>query len=157
MRRVRSRAGCPSPRRWSLTPMTDTHSAAQRIERDADKTRDTLNGLIRDFDGSEILDVEIQEATLKSSDRRRGGPRPGDHPRRGRRQLHDRDGRGLEPLEGLGEGVPHHGGADRSARRDPGEQGPQAHGGLPGRDDYGVPRGAAGRHRRRRWADLRRP
>ena len=42
------------------------HSAAQRIERDADKARDTLNGLIRDFDGSEILDVEIQEATLKA-------------------------------------------------------------------------------------------
>lgn len=42
------------------------HSAAQRIERDADKARDTLNGLIRDFDGSEILDVEIQEATRKA-------------------------------------------------------------------------------------------
>uniref|UniRef100_UPI00345C2D4C DUF2493 domain-containing protein n=1 Tax=uncultured Caulobacter sp. TaxID=158749 RepID=UPI00345C2D4C len=42
------------------------HSAAQRIERDADKARDTLNGLIRDFDGSEILDVEIQDATRKA-------------------------------------------------------------------------------------------
>jgi hypothetical protein len=42
------------------------HSAAQRIERDADKARDTLAGLIRDFDGSEILDVEIQEATRKA-------------------------------------------------------------------------------------------
>jgi hypothetical protein len=42
------------------------HSAAQRIERDADKARDTLSGLIRDFDGSEILDVEIQEATRKA-------------------------------------------------------------------------------------------
>ena len=42
------------------------HSAAQRIERDADKARDTLNGLVRDFDGSEILDVEIQEATRKA-------------------------------------------------------------------------------------------
>lgn len=42
------------------------HSAAQRIERDADKARDTLAGLIRDFDGSEILDVEIQEATYKT-------------------------------------------------------------------------------------------
>jgi hypothetical protein len=39
------------------------HSAAQRIERDADKARDRLNGLLRDFDGSEVLDVEIQEAT----------------------------------------------------------------------------------------------
>jgi hypothetical protein len=42
------------------------HSAAQRIEREADKARDQLNGLIRDFDGSEILDVEIQEATRKT-------------------------------------------------------------------------------------------
>jgi hypothetical protein len=39
------------------------HSAAQRIERDADKARDSLNVLVRDFDGSEILDVEIQDAT----------------------------------------------------------------------------------------------
>ena len=39
------------------------HSAAQRIERDADKARDSLNTLLRDFDGSEVLDVEIQEAT----------------------------------------------------------------------------------------------
>lgn len=42
------------------------HSAAGRIERDADKARDSLGGLIRDFDGSEILDVEIQEATRKA-------------------------------------------------------------------------------------------
>jgi hypothetical protein len=42
------------------------HSAAQRIDREADKARDQLNGLIRDFDGSEILDVEIQEATRKT-------------------------------------------------------------------------------------------
>jgi hypothetical protein len=42
------------------------HSAAGRIERDADKSRDALNGLIRDFDGSEILDVEIQDATRKA-------------------------------------------------------------------------------------------
>ena len=42
------------------------HSAAQRIERDADKARDVLNGLLRDFDGSEILDVEIQEATRRA-------------------------------------------------------------------------------------------
>jgi hypothetical protein len=42
------------------------HSAAQRIERDGDKARDSLNGLVRDFDGSEILDVEIQEATRKA-------------------------------------------------------------------------------------------
>jgi hypothetical protein len=42
------------------------HSAAQRIERDADKGRDLLNGLIRDFDGSEVLDTEIQDATRKT-------------------------------------------------------------------------------------------
>jgi hypothetical protein len=42
------------------------HSAAQRIERDADKARDQLSGLIRDFDGSEVLDTEIQDATRKS-------------------------------------------------------------------------------------------
>ena len=42
------------------------HSAAQRIERDADKARDQLSGLVRDFDGSEVLDTEIQEATHKA-------------------------------------------------------------------------------------------
>jgi hypothetical protein len=42
------------------------HSAAQRIEREADKNRDTLNGLVRDFDGSEVLDTEIQDATRKA-------------------------------------------------------------------------------------------
>jgi hypothetical protein len=42
------------------------HSAAQRIERDADKARDQLSGLVRDFDGSEVLDTEIQEVTQKA-------------------------------------------------------------------------------------------
>jgi hypothetical protein len=42
------------------------HSAAQRIDRDADRARDALNGLLRDFDGSEILDTEIQDATRKA-------------------------------------------------------------------------------------------
>jgi hypothetical protein len=42
------------------------HSAHRRIERDGDKTRDTLNGLLRDFDGSEVLDVELQDATRKA-------------------------------------------------------------------------------------------
>lgn len=42
------------------------HSAAQRIEREADKSRDALNGLVRDFDGSEVLDTEIQDATRKA-------------------------------------------------------------------------------------------
>ena len=42
------------------------HSVAQRIERDADKARDQLGGLVRDFDGSEVLDTEIQQATRKA-------------------------------------------------------------------------------------------
>ncbi len=42
------------------------HSAAQRIERDADKARDALKGLARDFDGSEVLDVELQDATRRT-------------------------------------------------------------------------------------------
>lgn len=42
------------------------HSAAQRIEREADKARDELNRLVRDFDGSEIADTEMQEATHKA-------------------------------------------------------------------------------------------
>lgn len=42
------------------------HSAQQRIERDADKARDEMNRLLRDFDGSEIADSEIQEATAKA-------------------------------------------------------------------------------------------
>jgi len=42
------------------------HSAAQRIERDGDKARDLLTGLVRDFDGSEVLDVEIQDVTRRA-------------------------------------------------------------------------------------------
>jgi hypothetical protein len=42
------------------------HSAAQRIERDADKQRDVINRLVRDNDGSELADVELQEATAKA-------------------------------------------------------------------------------------------
>ncbi|MBB3892846.1 hypothetical protein GGQ61_003584 [Phenylobacterium haematophilum] len=42
------------------------HSMAQRIERDADKARDQLGGLVRDFDGSEVLDTEIQDVTRKA-------------------------------------------------------------------------------------------
>ena len=34
------------------------HSAGQRIEREADRARDDLNRLSRDFDGSEIADTE---------------------------------------------------------------------------------------------------
>jgi len=42
------------------------HSAAQRIEREADKARDDLGRLTRDFDGSEIADTEMQDATRKA-------------------------------------------------------------------------------------------
>ena len=43
------------------------HSAAGRIERDADRARDTMRSLDRDFDGSEAADVELQEATAKAT------------------------------------------------------------------------------------------
>jgi len=39
------------------------HSAAGRIERDADRARDRMRALERDFDGSEMADTELQEAT----------------------------------------------------------------------------------------------
>lgn len=42
------------------------HTVVQRIERDADRARDALGSLVRDFDGSEVLDVEIQAATAKA-------------------------------------------------------------------------------------------
>ena len=42
------------------------HSAAGRIERDADRARDTMRSLDRDFDGSEAADTELQEATVKA-------------------------------------------------------------------------------------------
>ena len=42
------------------------HSAAGRIERDADRARDTMRALDRDFDGSEAADVELQEATARA-------------------------------------------------------------------------------------------
>ncbi len=42
------------------------HSAAGRIERDADKARDAMVRLERDFDGSEMADTELQEATAKA-------------------------------------------------------------------------------------------
>ncbi|CAM2829432.1 DUF2493 domain-containing protein [Brevundimonas diminuta] len=41
------------------------HSAAGRIERDADRARDAMRRLDRDFDGSEAADVELQEATAR--------------------------------------------------------------------------------------------
>jgi len=42
------------------------HSAAGRIERDADRARDVMRRLDRDFDGSEASDVELQEATARA-------------------------------------------------------------------------------------------
>ena len=39
------------------------HSAASRIERAADRARDRMRGLERDFDGSELADSQLQEAT----------------------------------------------------------------------------------------------
>ncbi|CAN7661429.1 DUF2493 domain-containing protein [Phenylobacterium sp. LjRoot225] len=42
------------------------HSAAQRIDRDADNQRDDINRLVRDNDGSEIADVELQQAIAKT-------------------------------------------------------------------------------------------
>lgn len=39
------------------------HSAAGRIERDAERARDRMRILERDFDGSEMADTELQEAT----------------------------------------------------------------------------------------------
>jgi len=43
------------------------HSAAQRLERDADKARDRLVQLNRDFDGSEVVDNDIQETTRQAT------------------------------------------------------------------------------------------
>ncbi|MDQ1193914.1 hypothetical protein QE419_002680 [Brevundimonas vesicularis] len=42
------------------------HSAAGRIERDADRARDAMRALDRNFDGSEAADVELQDATAKA-------------------------------------------------------------------------------------------
>jgi len=39
------------------------HSAAGRIERDGDRARDRMRFLERDFDGSELADTELQDAT----------------------------------------------------------------------------------------------
>lgn len=41
------------------------HSAIERIRRDADRARDDARRLIRDFDGSEVADSELQEATQR--------------------------------------------------------------------------------------------
>lgn len=41
------------------------HSAIERIRRDADRARDDARRLMRDMDGSEVADHELQEATRK--------------------------------------------------------------------------------------------
>ena len=38
------------------------HAGIQRVERDADRARDALARLLRDFDGSEVADTDLQEA-----------------------------------------------------------------------------------------------
>ena len=42
------------------------HSASQRIDRDADRGRDEINRLLRDFDASEVADTDLQAATAKT-------------------------------------------------------------------------------------------
>jgi len=42
------------------------HAGAQRVEREADRARDTLGRLLRDFDGSEVADDELQQARRKA-------------------------------------------------------------------------------------------
>lgn len=41
------------------------HSASLRIQREADRAHDDMRRLHRDFDGSEVKDVELQDATAK--------------------------------------------------------------------------------------------
>jgi len=42
------------------------HTASQRIERAGDKARDEINRGVRDFDGSEVADTDLQQATAKA-------------------------------------------------------------------------------------------
>ncbi|MFZ5685688.1 MAG: DUF2493 domain-containing protein [Pseudomonadota bacterium] len=42
------------------------HAGVQRLERDADREREQLAGLLRDFDGSEVADVDLQEAKARA-------------------------------------------------------------------------------------------
>ena len=46
--------------------LSGLHTAAQRIEREADKARDEINRGVRDFDGSEVADTELQQATARA-------------------------------------------------------------------------------------------
>lgn len=42
------------------------HAGVQRLERAADRERQTLADLLRDFDGSEVADVDLQEAKARA-------------------------------------------------------------------------------------------
>ncbi len=42
------------------------HSASQRIDREADRGRDEMNRLLRDFDASEVADTDLQAATQRT-------------------------------------------------------------------------------------------
>lgn len=42
------------------------HAGVQRLERDADRERDRLASLLRDFDGSEVADVDLQDAKARA-------------------------------------------------------------------------------------------
>jgi hypothetical protein len=42
------------------------HAGAQRLERDADREREALARLLHDFDGSEVADVDLQEAKARA-------------------------------------------------------------------------------------------
>ncbi|PZR35511.1 DUF2493 domain-containing protein [Caulobacter segnis] len=42
------------------------HSASQRIDREADRGRDEINRLLRDFDASEVADTDLQTATART-------------------------------------------------------------------------------------------
>ena len=79
------------------------HSAAGRIERDADKARDTSRRpgpRLRRFRDPRRRDPGGHPQGAGGRCRH---ARAGDRARRRRGELHDLDWRGLEPLEGLGE------------------------------------------------------
>lgn len=42
------------------------HAGVQRLERDADREREALARLLHDFDGSEVADVDLQEAKTRA-------------------------------------------------------------------------------------------
>lgn len=42
------------------------HAGVQRLDRDADRQRDELARLLRDFDGSEVADTDLQEAKQRA-------------------------------------------------------------------------------------------